>query len=66
MLTIFLEWAKACPLIEKVGLEVFVNNDSAIHLYQKLGFVEEAYRPREIRLGPGRYVDTLLMYQFVR
>jgi RimJ/RimL family protein N-acetyltransferase len=34
-------------------------------LYRKLGFVEEGLRPKDIKFGPGRYVDTLAMYKFV-
>ena len=39
---------------------------TAIRLYRKLGFVEEGRRPREMKLGPGQYVDDVLMYRFVK
>ena len=66
LLESLLEWATANPLIEKVCLEVFATNTSAIHLYKKLGFVEEGLRPMDIKFGPGRYVDTVSMYKFVK
>ncbi len=66
LLKSLLEWATAHPLIEKVWLEVFATNERAIRLYRKLGFVEEGVRPQDIKLGPGRYVDTLAMYKFVK
>ena len=61
-----LAWATANPLIEKVCLEVFTTNSNAIRLYRKLGFVEEGLRLKDIKIGPGRYVDTLAMGRFVK
>ena len=61
-----LEWATANPLIEKVCLEVFTTNSNAIRLYRKLGFVEEGLRLKDIKFGPGRYVDTLAMGKCVK
>jgi RimJ/RimL family protein N-acetyltransferase len=66
LLETLLKWATTEPLIEKVCLEVFTTNVSAIRLYRKLGFVEEGLRLKDIKFGPGRYVDTLAMYKFVR
>jgi RimJ/RimL family protein N-acetyltransferase len=66
LLHALLEWAKTNPLIDKVGLEVFSVNDRAIRLYRKLGFIEEGRRPKDIRLGPGEYVDAVVMHQFVK
>jgi RimJ/RimL family protein N-acetyltransferase len=66
LLESLLEWATANPLIEKVCLEVFATNTGAIRLYKKLGFVEEGLHPRDIKFGPGRYVDGVSMYKFVR
>ncbi len=61
-----LKWATANLLIEKVCLEVFTTNTNAIRLYRKLGFVEEGLRLKDIKIGPGRYVDTLAMGRFVK
>jgi RimJ/RimL family protein N-acetyltransferase len=66
LLYTLLEWAAANPLIEKVGMEVFATNQTAIRLYKKLGFVEEGRRPKEVKFGPGKYVDTVVMHRFVK
>ncbi len=66
MLQTLLDWASVNPLIDKVCLEVFATNETAIRHYKKLGFVEEGLRPNDIKLGPGRYVDTVAMYRFVK
>ena len=66
MLQALLDWAEANPLIEKIGLSVFANNVDAIRLYERLGFVEEGRQPREMKLGPGEYVDNILMYRLTR
>jgi RimJ/RimL family protein N-acetyltransferase len=65
LLETLIDWATANPLIEKIGLAVFANNERAIRLYRRLGFVEEGRRPREVKLGPGQYVDDILMFRFV-
>ena len=61
-----IEWASEHRLIEKIGLGVFANNITAINLYKKLGFVEEGRKIREIKIGPNRYVDSVLMYKFIK
>ena len=61
-----LAWARAHPSIEKVSLGVFATNAAAIGLYRSLGFVEEGRAVREFRLGPGRYVDDVKMYVWVK
>jgi RimJ/RimL family protein N-acetyltransferase len=61
-----IDWAKAHPVIEKLGLAVFSSNTRAIGLYRKLGFVEEGRRPREVKFGPDEYADDVLMYRFVK
>lgn len=66
MLEALLEWAGGNPLIEKVGLAVFSTNTGAIELYTRLGFVEEGRRAKEIKIGPGKYVDEVLMGRFVK
>ncbi len=47
-------------------LEVFATNTRAISLYQALGFQEEGRFVKQIKLGPGMYVDTIRMGQFVK
>jgi RimJ/RimL family protein N-acetyltransferase len=66
LLRALLQWAESNPLIEKVGMDVFAVNNGAIRLYRSLGFVEEGRRPKDVRLAPGKYVDTVAMYRFVK
>ena len=66
LVTPLLDWARGHPTIEKVALSVFATNDAALSLYRRLGFVEEGRRVREVRLAPGRYVDDVLMYRWVK
>jgi RimJ/RimL family protein N-acetyltransferase len=66
LLSTLILWAQQHPFIEKVCLEVFVTNTNAIALYTSLGFEEEGRLRREIKLGPGAYVDTLRMARFVK
>ena len=61
-----LEWSTGNPLIEKVCLEVFMTNTGATRLYRKLGFVQEGLRPKDIKIGPRRYVDIFAMGKFVK
>jgi RimJ/RimL family protein N-acetyltransferase len=60
-----LEWARAAPLIEKVTLAVFATNTRAIAAYEKAGFLVEGRCPRDMKIN-GQYVDSVLMYQFVK
>jgi RimJ/RimL family protein N-acetyltransferase len=61
-----IKWASEHPVIEKIGLGVFSNNAGAINLYKKLGFIEEGRKVKEIKINPGSYVDSVLMYKFVK
>ena len=61
-----IDWASNNPIIEKMGLGVFANNIKAISLYKKLGFVEEGRKAKEIKIAPDKYVDSILMYKFVK
>lgn len=56
-----LDWARAHDEITKVGLSVFADNERAIQLYEKLGFVVEGRRVREYREPDGSYRDDLQM-----
>ena len=66
LLRAILEWAESSSFIEKVCLEVFATNSAAIGLYKKLGFIEEGRRVKDIKRGPDDYVDTVMMYRFVK
>lgn len=59
-------WAEANCVIEKLGLSVFADNAAAIGLYEKMGFVEEGRRVKEVKRGEGSYVDDILMYRLVK
>lgn len=48
--------------VEKIGLAVSADNEGAIRLYKRLGFAEEGRRPREMKLGPGQYMDDILRW----
>ena len=65
LLAELLAWARACPVVEKVGLAVVVSNEPARRLYEKHGFIEEGRRVRAIKYEEGRYEDDILMYVLV-
>lgn len=65
LINMLIDWAREQPTIEKIALEVFSNNERGIHLYKKLGFVEEGRLKRNARLDDGTYVDDIIMAQFV-
>jgi ribosomal protein S18 acetylase RimI-like enzyme len=50
--------------IEKIELEVFENNLSAIKLYNKFGFFEEGRRKKMIKTEEG-YLDMIIMGRFI-
>jgi RimJ/RimL family protein N-acetyltransferase len=60
-----LDWAAGDPLIEKVTLAVFSTNEHAIALYQTMGFEVEGRCPGDMKIN-GEYVDSILMYRFVK
>lgn len=59
-------WATASPVVEKLGLAVFADNERAIAMYRSLGFVEEGRRLREYRMDDGTYRDDVLLCRFVK
>jgi ribosomal protein S18 acetylase RimI-like enzyme len=46
--------------VEQVKLSVTAGNESAVHLYQSVGFVEVGRVPRALRIG-SQYFDELIM-----
>ena len=46
--------------LNRVSLVVFESNPRAIHVYKKVGFIEEG-RMREFHFSGGEYCDTLIM-----
>lgn len=66
LLSTLIEWGEKNPLIEKITLSVFSTNHRAQTLYKKLGFVEEGRCPKDMKLSDGTYIDSVLMYRFVK
>lgn len=61
-----LSWAEKDPVIEKVTLNAFSINSRALKLYEKCGFIKEGYCPKDMKLDDGTYIDSVLMYKFVK
>lgn len=55
-----LEWARGSGIVKRVQLEVFSNNERAIHLYEKVGFVREGVRRRAFR-KEGKWLNSVVM-----
>ncbi len=56
----FLSWMFESWEMNKVSLEVLSNNQGAITLYEKLGFVHEGIKREEV-LRAGKYLDSIVM-----
>ena len=54
-------WARTCPVLHKLSLAVFDDNERAIGLYRALGFHEEGRRPGEYREADGSVRGDVLM-----
>lgn len=59
-------WAQDNAVIEKLAFGVFADNKTALRLYRKMGFVKEGRKVKEVKFGPGKYKDCILMYRFVK
>ncbi len=66
LLSSMINWAEENPLIEKITLAVFSTNENAQVLYRKFGFTEEGRCPKDMKLSDGTYLDSVLMYKFVK
>ncbi|MHC4292292.1 MAG: GNAT family N-acetyltransferase [Planctomycetota bacterium] len=60
-----IEWAQNNPAIEKLRLGAWASNQRALALYEKMGFVEEGRKIKEVKYVDGTYDDCILMYRFV-
>jgi RimJ/RimL family protein N-acetyltransferase len=60
LLRYLIDWAKKTGKVRKINLRVRVDNERAIRLYQRLGFVIEGTLKREFYVG-GRFIDSYLM-----
>ncbi|KAA0211319.1 MAG: GNAT family N-acetyltransferase [Ignavibacteriaceae bacterium] len=65
LLNTLIGWAVNNNSIEKITLQVFSNNERAIHLYKKFGFIMEGRLKNDIKLRDGSYIDNICMYKFV-
>lgn len=61
-----IRWAESDAMIEKLTLAVFSTNTRARRLYEKFGFRMEGNCPRDMKLSDGTYIDSILMYRFVK
>jgi RimJ/RimL family protein N-acetyltransferase len=59
-----MDWATRTPRVAKIELLVRATNERAIHLYSKLGFVEEGRFRKRVRLPNGEFVDDIAMAWF--
>lgn len=66
LLDSLIDWAEKNPVIEKLTLAVFSTNERAQQLYKKCGFIEEGRCPKDLKLKDGTYIDSVLMYKFVK
>ncbi len=58
-------WSEAASGLTKLALNVFDDNERAIGLYRRFGFVEEGRRPAEYLMEDGTYRGDVLMYRMV-
>lgn len=65
MITELLNWAKQKPQIEKIFLNVFHTNPSAINLYKSLGFKEEGRMQKAAKQPDNTYADMIYMSRFM-
>ena len=59
-----LDWAQLTAKVQKIELLLRATNARAIHLYSKLGFVEEGRFKNRIRLPDGSFIDDIAMAWF--
>ncbi|WFA08896.1 GNAT family N-acetyltransferase [Tissierella sp. Yu-01] len=55
-----INWSKESGIIRKVNLRVRSDNYSAIHVYKKLGFIEEGLITRDLFIN-GNFFDSISM-----
>lgn len=66
LMTAMLRWAEQHEKIQLLYLQVFGNNDKAMHLYRNFGFLECGRLPYAIQQKEGQYVDLVTMYRRVK
>ncbi|MGN7819899.1 GNAT family N-acetyltransferase [Chitinophaga sp. 22536] len=66
LMTAMLRWAEQHTKIQLIYLQVFGNNDKAMHLYRNFGFLECGRLPYGIQQKEGQYADLVTMYRRVK
>lgn len=66
MMAKMLDWVEKETSIEKIILEVFSNNERAIHLYKSFGFIEEGRKEKFIKYEDGTYTDEIIMSKWIK
>nr|TXF81696.1 GNAT family N-acetyltransferase [Alkalicoccus halolimnae] len=66
LLTSLLQWVDEHPFIEKVSLEVFEENESAVALYEKFHFQTEGRHLKAVKTEENIYHHLLTMAYFKR
>lgn len=61
-----IDWAEREPGIEKLVMPVLATNTRSLALCRAMGLVEETRHLREVKLGPGEYVDLVVMVRWVK
>jgi len=59
MLNYAVDWAKKREF-KKLEANIFTTNKRSLHLFERVGFVEEGTRQKRIRIGK-QYIDEVLM-----
>mgnify|MGYP002882586694 CR=1 FL=1 len=65
LMTSVIAWSETNPILSKLGLYVFEDNERAIQLYRSCGFEVEGRRDGEYREPDGTLRADLLMYRWV-
>lgn len=60
MIEYMLDWAQASGVVRKINLKVRVDNEGAIRLYRRMGWVEEGRTTRDTLID-GKFNDCLFM-----
>ena len=60
MIRIMIEWAKASRVIRKINTRVHADNERALRLYKRFGFVREGVITRQFAVA-GTFYDAYLM-----
>lgn len=60
MLDYMIEWSRNTHIVRKINLRARVDNNKAIALYKKHGFMEEGVATRDLYIN-GSFIDSIIM-----